>query len=698
MEREESRSIPKAGGSPGEGSTVLQDLIVVDTDGDEDIGRARVPFREPKLRLRERFRSLKDQLADRFEGLSEWGTERFDVNVPAVAISVVVHLGILFCLAVTGIAVHHEVSRQFESVSAVDTRIDRSLEKMQYQDLDQSADRPSMVAAAGSFAPNLATMTSAGLAGGPPILTDEPVSAVSLARVDIQRATQSVVPSAMMLGQTVSIKGNGAEYVGSAEGAVDRIAEEILRRLEQGRTLVVWAFDASGSLQAERERLSKHIEAVYSHISQLDDKQLATDGALLTEVIAFGQDRKAMTSSPTDDLPTIATAIKGVALDESGIESTFQTVAMIVDKWGRYRDPKGNRYHTMIIVVTDEVGDDENYLETAIEAATKAKVPVYVLGSQAIFARSEGRMNYTDPKTGRKYYNLPVRQGPESVVPEQIRMPFWFAGDQYDILDSGFGPYALSRLAGATDGIFFVTRLGDQRMGFDPQAMREYKPDWLSRPRYEAEVENHPIRKAVIEAAMITQQNNLPGMPSLIFPPVDAPEFKEAMERNQALTARVQYTVDAALEPITFVVKMRGRETSRRWMAHYDLIRGRLMAMKVRAYEYNMACARMKKDPQKFTKPNSNAWKLVPDTEIHASDKAAEAGKQAVKLLEKVVEEHPNTPWALLAQREKKDPLGFKWVETYVPPIVRRDNNGDAAAKKKAQMNMAKPMAPPPKL
>ncbi len=35
--------------------------------------------------------------------------------------------------------------------------------------------------------------------------------------------------------------------------------------------------------------------------------------------------------------------------------------------------------------------------------------------------------------------------------------------------------------------------------------------------------------------------------------------------------------------------------------------------MKVRCYEYNWACAKMKKDAPKFEKPDSNAWKLVPD-------------------------------------------------------------------------------------
>ena len=36
--------------------------------------------------------------------------------------------------------------------------------------------------------------------------------------------------------------------------------------------------------------------------------------------------------------------------------------------------------------------------------------------------------------------------------------------------------------------------------------------------------------------------------------------------------------------------------------------------------------------------------------------------------LRRVVDDHPATPWALLAERELKDPLGFKWMETYVPP------------------------------
>jgi hypothetical protein len=404
---------------------------------------------------------------------------------------------------------------------------------------------------------------------------------VDLAKLDVRRATEVAVPTATMLGQTVSIKGNGAEYAGGVEGAVDRVANEIVRHLEQGRTLVIRAFDASGSLVVERERMSKHIDTVYTHDLQRDEKSLASDGGLLTMVVGFGQDRKAMTPTPTADKDEIISAINSVPLDTTGIESTFQTVAEICRRWGRSKDSKGHPYRPMVIVVTDEVGDDENYLEDAIGEARSANVPVYVLGPQALFGRVEGYMDYTDPKTKQTFHHLPVRQGPESIALEQIHLPFWYDGPQYEVLDAGFGPYALSRLAGATGGIYFITRLGGGRIGFDPAAMQEYKPDWVSRKQYEASLQKSPIRQAVLEAAQITQQA-LPGQPSLTFPAANGPEFKESMAKNQEIVARIAYTVDAALEPISRAAKFRDKEPSRRWQAHYDLLRGRLLAMKIR--------------------------------------------------------------------------------------------------------------------
>jgi hypothetical protein len=627
-----------------------------------------------------------------------WFGERLDIELPALMMSLTVHGLLLVGLAFAGYQVRQEVRREFQSGLASDNLVPF---ESTYQDLDQPDSAPTQVPAAGSFTLTLAsTITSAPSSAGA-----VPVSAMStaatggmafeLAKLDVRRATELAVPTATMLGQTVSIRGNGAELVGGVESAVDRIAIEILRRLEQGRTLVVWAFDASGSLQAERVRLRKHIDTVYTHISQLDETRLSTDGGLLTMVYSFGHDRRAMIAKPTAERSKIIEAIESVPLDSTGVETTFTTTAEIVSNWGRYKDANNHFYHTMIIIVTDEVGDDEENLEDAIALALRVKVPVYVLGSQAVFGRVEGYMDYVDPITKHVFRGVPVRQGPESVMLEQIRLPFWYGGPQYEIVEAGFGPYALSRLAAATGGIYFVTRFSVQRMGFEPSRMREYKPDWVPRLQYEAQIARSPVRQAVLSAAQITQQK-LPQMPTLFFPPADTPEFKEVMSTSQGVAERTAYTVDEALGPINAVVKLRDRETSRRWQAHYDLIRGRLLAIKVRCYEYNWACARMKKDPPKFTNLKYNAWRLVPHSAVQYSEKAAAAGREAQALLHRVIDEHPTTPWALLAQRELKDPFGFKWEETYVPPRPR--NNENAAAQRKRQI--AAPSKPPemPKL
>ncbi len=637
-------------------------------------------------------RELLRQLDERYPALSRWLGGPLDVQAPALGFSVAVHLTLLLVLGLMGYSAAQEHKEELTS-QVVDTKL-ADFNRVEVQDIDRP-DAPLTTAAPASTAPTLGSIAVEGSGQPQPtIVTNGSNGNVSLAKFEIKRTGDVMLPAAPQLGQNVAIRGTGSEHAGDVEGAVDHVAVEIMRNLERGRTLVIWAFDASGSLVVERDKLGKHIEGVYNHIRELDKEKKAEEGGLLTAVVGFGQDRKVLTQ-PTSDPAEIISAIKAVPIDTSGVETTFGTVSEIVRKWHKYKDDKGKSYHAMVIVVTDEVGDDEGRLEEAITTARQGKVPVYVLGSSALFGKVEGHMNYTDPKTKQIFYNLPVRLGPESVRLETIHLPFWYNGPQYDSLDAGFGPYALSRLAGETGGIYFVTRLGPGRVTFDPNSMREYRPDWVSTAAYEQGIARSKLRQAVLLAAQVTQQN-LPGQPSLSFPSAEGPEFKEAMKQNQIIVARIEYTVKEALVPISDreVIKMRDRETSRRWQAHYDLIRGRLLAMRIRCNEFNSACARMLKDQPKFKNPGSNTWKLVPDDEINARDSQAKVvAEEARKLLKRVVDDHPGTPWAMLAQRELKDPFGFKWVEANVPPPPKR--NEMAAAKKKAAPMPAKPVEVP---
>jgi hypothetical protein len=640
-------------------------------------------------------RELLMRLDERYPALSRWAGGRLDRQAPAVLASLGVHATLLVILALMGYKASQQAVTELTTTQVADTKLP-DFRRIEVQEIDRP-DAPLVTASPASTAPvigSIGVVATGPLA--PTVPTQGTNGAVTLASFDVKKIGDVMMPSAPKLSMNVEIRGVGSEHVGDVEGAVDHIAIEILRRLERGRTLVVWAFDASGSLAIERERLLKHIEGVYAHIKELDKEGKAEEGGLLTAVVAFGKDRKVM-CPPTADIAEVSSAIKAVPLDESGDEMTFGTVSEIVQKWHHFKDDRGKTYSAMVVVVTDEVGDDEPRLEEAIDVARRGKTPIYILGSSALFGRVMGQMSYTHPVTKRYWPRIEVRQGPESVMLEGIRLPFWYDGQQYDFLDAGFGPYALSRLAGETGGIYFVTRLGPGRVSFDPNSMREYHPDLVSRADYERLVARDPLRLAVLEAAKITQQN-LPGQPSLSFPAADGPEFKEAVKANQIIVARVEYTVKEALIPISQreVTKLRDHETSRRWQAHYDLIRGRLLAMRIRCNEFNSACARMIKDQPKFKNPGSNTWRLVPSEEINARDPQAKAvADEARRLLKRVVDDHPGTPWALLAKRELKDPFGFQWVEAHVPPRPKRMDNPAAAKKKAMPKNDARPEEPP---
>ncbi len=609
-------------------------------------------------------------------------SERLDIHLPAMGASLGFHLLVVLVLATIATAVPADLTGAFQTEMVIGELPD--LAKLDSTELVETDRLTTIEPVGGTFAPRLSPLLN-----NPAMMDEAPKMTV-----DVPSATRAVLPAAARLDSAVTVHGSGMENVEGVDKAVDRLAQEILRKLEQGRTLVVWAFDASGSLQAERENLRKHIEEVYKHIAQAGGSDIFETAGLQTAVVSFGKDRKVL-CEPTTDPAAVASAIRAVGLDESGIETVFQTVIDIVKKYGKFR-MDGQVTKPMIVVVTDEIGDDLDRLEPAIAACRDAKVPVYVLGSPAVFGRKDGLADYKHPVTGRQYYNLKVDQGPESALLEGVQLPFWFEGPQYEYLDAGFGPYGLSRLAGATQGIYFISRMSNKvPVHFDPAGMREYKPDWVSMDQYRKAVLGDPLRQAVVMASEICQKK-LPGTPPMGFPPVDDAAFKESLTRNQEGTARTLYTVEEALVPINQVAKLREKEVSRRWLAHYDLIRGRLMALRVRCFEYSGQCAKMKRDTPKFTKANSNAWRLVPDTEIHYSDKAAAAAKEAEGLLKKVIADHPGTPWALLAERELRHPMGLKWVETHVePPPKPGEGNNNAAAKKKAMPAPSKPEEPP---
>jgi hypothetical protein len=103
--------------------------------------------------------------------------------------------------------------------------------------------------------------------------------------------------------------------------------------------------------------------------------------------------------------------------------------------------------------------------------------------------------------------------------------------------------------------------------------------------------------------------------------------------------------------------KLRNREPEKRWQAAYDLMLAQIVAYQIKAYEYRANLLEMAaKPPKPTTMPNPELfvdWTLDHSHERKApKEKTEKVNAEAMRLFKLVIERHPNTPWADLAQDE----------------------------------------------
>ncbi len=64
-----------------------------------------------------------------------------------------------------------------------------------------------------------------------------------------------------------------------------------------------------------------------------------------------------------------------------------------------------------------------------------------------------------------------------------------------------------------------------------------------------------------------------------------------------------------------------------------------------------------------FTDAQSTTWVLQRADSTDLNSSLQKLTERAKSLLQGVVDRHPNTPWAELAQAELAEPLGWEWTE-----------------------------------
>ncbi len=626
-------------------------------------------------------------LEELLAGFKSWWQARtgeeetpLDGDTPAWFVSLFIHVAVLLSLALVAL---REPARSAPAITIIQPQ----------EAVEEVLDVPREMAVAdeeetheGAVSDESSTEVAQALA---PTLSEQSVIPIEeeldLAS-DISLEPIDVLPSAATLDDTFVVKGGVGAGTTGATGAIDRLTGEIAASLDERPTVVCWVFDQSVSLAGQRKEIASRLERVFDELGV--NRLAAHRPDLKNMVVAYGKNVTLVTKA-TDDAARVVKAIETIPVDDSGVEMTFTAIRNAANEASVFR--RAPRKNVLIIAFTDEVGNDQNEADKTAAFCRTLGIPVYVVGVPAPFGMKEVKFKFVefDSKYDQDPQWAVVEQGPETLYPEVVRVRSGSIADE--AIDSGFGPFSLSKLCAATGGIYFAVhanrgargRVSDAdtaamssrlRYFFDSDVMRNYQPDYLSAATIDKMLAGNRAKRVLVEAARSVELSPMES-PTMTFPRQDDGTLAQLLGEAQKTAARIQPRIDALAELLKSGLADREAIKEKRWQAGYDLSLGRVLALKVRTDAYNTTLAQAKSG-MKFKDPNNDTWVLEESEDVSkAGSQTEKVSQQAVMLLERVVRDHPGTPWALLAAEELRRPLGYRWVERHTG--VNKPKMGD---------------------
>lgn len=623
-----------------------------------------------------------------------------DGDTPGWAVSLGIHVLVLLGLGMIGIP---EPGRPVRTVTVIEAPAVEDDVLMVNPEMSVSVDRTEAPGAESEQSFDVAQAVA-------PVLAEEsvvPVEASEDLVSEIKVEPIDVVATGSEMNVDVAVKGDVGVGTTGASGAVDRLTLEIAASLEQGPTLVCWVFDQSVSLSGQRREIASRLDRVFQELGVNGSEK--NRPSLTNLVLAYGKDVKELVPNPTREAADVVRAIEEIEIDDSGVEMTFKAVARAVEQAKRAR--AGSTRRVMIVVFTDEVGNDQKDADQVASLCRSQGMPVYVVGVPAPFGMRDVKMKFVefDPKFDDAEQWAVVEQGPESLYPEVVRVHSGRFADE--AIDSGFGPFSLSKLCAQTGGIYFCVhanrntsgRVSDDatapmasrlRYFFPHEMMRHYRPDYLSAAKVDQLLAGNRAMKALVEASRSAEISPMEE-PTTVFPREDDGALALLLGEAQKKAARIQPKIDALHAVLNAGFPDRDKISSRRWQAGYDLSLGRVLAVKIRTDAYNIMLAQAKSG-MKFQDPKNDTWELRPSAQMTAVGSQTEKlAKQATMLLERVVKDHPDTPWAMLAAEELKTPFGYEWKETFTGVMKKKMDAGGGGNAGPGKDDMKRNLAPP---
>ncbi len=459
------------------------------------------------------------------------------------------------------------------------------------------------------------------------------------------------------------------------QAAVARVTRIIDDAIDFGPTSVIWLIDVSPSAIRWGRAIRAAIRDYYPSASASGSKSIGH--GLRTTIITFAK-RTSTLLNATSDGQRVRAAIDALPTDSSGQEVTFAALRTALDRLVPIRVREHRE--VLFVIVSDEAGDDAPSVDTLVPRLVKAAIPVYVLGVSAPFGRTAAVDAAVESAKARAADTSwqPILQGPESRHLERVALPLADDGQEYELMDSGFGPFALQWLCRASGGAFFVVRQQASHFAatfsqpedwppagpapFDVNSRRTHAPSYVTESAYQQLLDSNKARRALYQAAHAPFAEPLRN-PTLDFFKRSEAELKQSVDQAQRAAARIAPAIDHLYNTLNAGSGDRDKLTRPRWQAGFDLALGRVCAAKARVDGYNAMLAALKRG-RPFKDPASTRWILQPAPSTDASSTLRKIAERARTSLQHVVTDHPHTPWATIARYELTRPMGWRWTES----------------------------------
>jgi hypothetical protein len=202
---------------------------------------------------------------------------------------------------------------------------------------------------------------------------------------------------------------------------------------------------------------------------------------------------------------------------------------------------------------------------------------------------------------------------------------------------------------------------------FPAKALEPYEADYMSLAEIEQNPEKYPLRVAVLRAAKVLRENVDQFHMKEVFNGNTSAQIKRQVLKEQVDPGKSILFLKDALDDLKKAGEKRDKEPSKRWQANYDFVLARLESRLVYVYEYNHVLAQIRSDSLPPLENGATGYRLGAKKDVGIRKTEPEVKdllKDIDRTWQRLAKQHPATPWAVVANRERMTVLGLEWRPT----------------------------------